>query len=394
MKNVLTSKKYTTTIALALFFIASAIVIAPGKVSALTVSPPRIEIAGDAGKTVTGEIELYNEQDTDNTFYFSYQNFESQGETGTPNFVDGTEGLATWIKTDDSVVLKAGEQKKIPFSITVPEGVSPGGYFAGIFLSTTPPATGSGGQVSIGAKVGVLVLMRVNGAINESADISDFMTRDGQKFFTSLPVGFTYRFQNSGGDRIMPDGFITIKHIFGWTSAKVPANPERGNVLPFGSVRKFNASWGNDPIVADTDHTAFFDAVAHEWKHFAFGRYTAKLDLVYGDNNKQANAKISFWVIPWHLLIVIIGGMLILYALLRFIAHKYNHWVIVQAEEMLEHERGYDRMPERMKPTTRAKSSIEPESRELRIQSKPKRKAPAKRVVKAPAKKGKRLMND
>ena len=360
-------------------------VAAPRLSSALTVSPARLEISGDAGKLVASEIGLFNEQTTPSTFYFSTANFEAQGEGGTPNFVSSTTGLASWIKTPESIVLKAGEQKKIPFTITIPEGTQPGGYFAGIFLSTTPTKAEGGGDVSIGARVGILVLLRVNGDIQEGATLSDFQTTDGKSFFTSLPVGFEYRFKNGGSDRVIPDGFITIKHLFGWTSAKVAANEERGNVLPFGSVRKFAPIWGGTKAELEelTSDTGFFDAAARQWKHFAFGRYKATLDVAYGISNKHVQAQTSFWVIPWQLLLLIVGGLLIIFFGFRFIARRYNHWVIMQAEQMLEHERGLDREPVTERPVSRAAPAKSVAKKAVRKRAAPKR-----------APKGPRLMND
>jgi len=40
---------------------------------ALTVSPVSLEITGDPGITVTGELKLYNEQEGTRTFYSSFE---------------------------------------------------------------------------------------------------------------------------------------------------------------------------------------------------------------------------------------------------------------------------------------------------------------------------------
>ena len=49
---------------------------------ALTVSPAKIEVIADPGQTVRGEIELFNEQEETKTFFASYENFESRGDSG------------------------------------------------------------------------------------------------------------------------------------------------------------------------------------------------------------------------------------------------------------------------------------------------------------------------
>src|SRR3990167_7155699 len=82
-------------------------------VQALTWTPIRMEIAGDPGQILSQEMTLINERDTDETYYASYTNFEAQGETGSPSFVDAKEGLGTWIQTVESVVLPANSSKII-----------------------------------------------------------------------------------------------------------------------------------------------------------------------------------------------------------------------------------------------------------------------------------------
>ncbi|MCK5591557.1 MAG: hypothetical protein KAI72_06345, partial [Candidatus Pacebacteria bacterium] len=220
---------------------------------ALTISPARVELNGNPGQTVTGEYVLINDQEKTKTFYSSFENFEAQGETGSPNFVGGTEGLATWINSSSEIVLGPKETKKLMYSITIPANADPGGHFAAIFWGTSKPQTSAGGgDVSVGAKLGLVMLLRVSGDVPEGGGVLSFETLDEQKLeeeetseqklFIMLPVDFNYRFQNSGGDRIKPKGTITIKNIFGMTSEVLNANPSEGNVLP-SSIRKFKLSW-------------------------------------------------------------------------------------------------------------------------------------------------------
>lgn len=285
---------------------------------ALTLTPVRIELSGDAGTVVTSEITLINDRDTEETFYSSYANFEAQGETGSPNFVDPTEGLGTWIRTDDVVVLSPGTSKIIPVSITIPTNAEPGGYFAAVFFGTNNPNLGDAGSVSIGAKTGVLVLLRVNGDVDENGGILEFDTKNGTRFFTSLPVSFYYRFQNTGGDRVKPEGDITIKHFIGFTKARVPANLVEGNVLP-NQIRRFEATWqsrSGDSV--PQENMNFFDNVKSQWSNFAFGYYKANIALSYGESNLITDASVGIWVFPWHLLLTLI----VLIMLVNFIWKK------------------------------------------------------------------------
>src|SRR4030042_1801472 len=308
----------------------------PFGVAALTVSPVRIELSGDPGTVIEDEMNLTNEQEETKTFYSSFGNFEATGETGTPSFVSAEEGLATWIETDSSITLGPKEEKKVSYSIAIPKDADPGGHFAAIFWGTSPSGNEEGGQVSIGAKVGILILLRVSGEIKEEGGILEFGAKDNQKFFSALPVQFVYRFQNGGGDRVKPEGKVTIKNIFGKTLAVLPANKSEGNVLP-QSIRKFEMIWekekeGTSEQEAANNKEGFLAGLKKEWNNFAFGRYTAILNLEYGTTGEKAQASFKFFIIPWRVLSISFFILAVLVFLFIIGIKRYNKWIIAKAK--------------------------------------------------------------
>src|SRR3989344_5921280 len=302
-------------------------------VFALTISPVRMELSGDPGRTISGTIELFNEQAETKTFYSSSQNFEARGDSGAPYFLpDATKGLASWITIQKSVVLKPQERKKIPFSVQVPNNTEGGGYFAAILWGTSPAGQSEGGQVSIGGKLGGLMLLSGSGKIEE-----------GGRFVNSLPITFSYRFSNDGSERVKPSGELKIKNLFGFTKATLNANAQSGNVLP-GSIRKFSVIWIEKnqeksdvfSLPETKEKLGFFATVKNQWQNFALGPYKAELDLVYGALSEEqatnkAKASYRFFVVPWQLLIIII----IILAIVGFIGwfglKKYNQWITKKA---------------------------------------------------------------
>jgi len=307
-------------------------------VKALTLTPIRLEISGDPGQTLSEEVTLINERQTPETYYSSFENFQAQGETGSPQFVTATDDLGTWMKSPEEVTLAPGQTKIVPITITIPKNAEPGGHFAGAFWGTVPQVQ-TGGQVAIGAKTGVLVLLSVSGPISEKGGILEFATDNKQTYFTSLPVDFYYRFENGGSDRIKPAGDITIKDMIGLTATKISGNPVEGNILP-QSIRKIETSWSGSDTLNPGDPipvvTGFWNNAMHEWRNFAFGHYTATITLAYGTKNDSASASFAFWVFPWQLLLVVIIGLLLALFLIRTIVIHYNNWVIGRAEKMLE----------------------------------------------------------
>lgn len=292
---------------------------------ALTISPVTIEVTGDPGQTLHGELEMLNEQAGDKTFFSSFENFEPSGDTGSPKFIGGGNGLATWLGTETSVLLATGETKKVPFTITIPNDAEPGGYFAAIFWGEQDPKIEAAGEVAIGGKLGVLILLRVSGDIPEAAGIKDFALV-GSRLQTDLPVAFQYRFANSGGDRVVPLGDITIKNMFGGTAATVSANINEGSVLP-NSTRKFEPVWGN--LAGATTTTSFFGTVKNQLSDFHFGLYKANLSVVYGATNQTVSDSLWFLLVPWQLLSIVFITIIILIVLLK----QYNAWIISKSKK-------------------------------------------------------------
>lgn len=321
---------------LVFIILVTAIASIASPVFALTVSPARVEITGDPGTTLRGEIELFNEQEEERTFFTSFENFEPSGDSGSPRFIGVKNGLATWIQSDNKVVLESGVRVKVPYSITIPQNAEPGGHFAAIFFGSQEPGVQEGGQVSVGGKIGVLILLRVSGEVEEGGGLLEFITKENQRFFTTLPITFTYRVNNTGGDRIVPLGEIKIRNTVRLTSATLLANKNEGSILP-NSARKFDVVWGQEPqvmsAVQEETKTGFFEMARLQWSDFHLGWYTAKLNLSWGMTNQTANMSYSFFVIPWQLLIIIFFILLVIGFLGKMGLKKYNRFIITKARQ-------------------------------------------------------------
>lgn len=315
----------------------------PVSAQALTISPSRIETSGDPGQTIIKKVLLVNESDESETYYTSFANFEAQGESGTPVFVDPKDDLGTWMRVSgDSLTLKGGESREVVLTISIPTDATPGGHFAAIFWGTTPPS--QTGAVSVGSRTGMLVLLSVSGEVQESMGLVDFGTRGGQWLFRTLPVGFQYRFSNQGGDRVKPIGTITVRSILGWRVAKIDANPVEGNVLP-NTTRKFLPEWSKGTSVEEKLRNeelpySFKRAVKDEWRNFAVGIFRAQLKTEFGTEDQRVSSKsVYFVVFPWELLLVLVPGIFVAFIILRFFLRRYNRSVIRKAHRYAEQGR-------------------------------------------------------
>jgi hypothetical protein len=308
---------------------------------ALTVTP-RLELNGDPGATVLSEIKITNEERESKTFYLRTENFNAQDETGNPSFNLRREGLSTWIKAPLSITLGPGETINFPVEIEIPPAADPGGHYAAIFFLTEPPSSDESGTVAISAKLGTLILLRVNGDFVQDANIVEFGTVEKKKFFSHLPIQFYYRFQNTGDDHLKPIGDIQITNLLGQTTKILVANPVDGSVLS-KSVRKFFSVWSaqRGPLKQEAitdlpqgDKLAYWDAAQYQLRHFAMGRYTATLEVAFGTKElKSDSAEFTFYIIPWQLLSLAVPLLVIVLIILRWMIKRYNRYIIRKAQQ-------------------------------------------------------------
>ncbi len=305
---------------------------------ALVLAPAKVEIEAAPGNVIKDRIILLNDSEEAVTYYSSVERFEALGETGTPNFVPSDTGLASWTSVAESVILAPNESREVPYTIAIPTDAEPGGHFSAIFWSTLSPDGSGGGQVLIGTKTGVLFLVGIAGDFEEKGGVTEFSTLDGGKIVNGLPLRFFYRFQNDGGDRLKPEGLITVKNLFGGTASVLSANLTEGNVLP-RSVRKFEVLWGektDEPNLIHTDKSqegGFFQTAGEQRQDFLFGPYTATLQVSYGADNQQEIAKFRFFAFPWQLLLLVLIGVTVIGFGGKVLLVRYNRWVIAQATQ-------------------------------------------------------------
>jgi hypothetical protein len=301
------------------------LLLAPLAASAITVSPPIIELDASRGEIIDQSIKVRNESASDLTYYLTAERFVAGGEEGAPSFVGEDIGLATWVNFPyESISIPAGGTIQVPFKIIVPNYAAPGGHYAAIFLSTIPPkSTASTSQVAIASRIGTLVLVKIAGEVKENATMAEFTTAADS--YSSLPVKFNVRVENSGNIHVKPMGTVLIKNMFGSVAGTAQVNENGGNVLP-DQIRKFEASWVKNPNAVGA--TSFWGKYQQQKENYAFGRYSADVTLNYGTAGKVLTSTTSFWVIPWHIILVRLILIVIIVVIIYFLMKKYNEWLL------------------------------------------------------------------
>lgn len=289
------------------------------------ISPIRFEEIVNPGEILQKSITITNSSDTAKTIYPYLRDFSAAGETGIANLiVPGSEPgpyLSSWINISaDGVVFASQEKKEIFFTIRVPDSAGPGGYYGALVFGTQPPKLSvegedKGAAMSVAQQTAALVLLRVKGEVNETANIREFST---DKQFYSMPfeVKFLTRLDNTGNVHIKPKGIILIKNLFGKEVGEIKFNDKGSNVLP-ASIRRFENVWPGTRGI---------------------GKYKASLIISYGTNvsdggqgNQTMIFDTYFWILPWKLIIPGVLAVVFIIVLISLLLKFYKNKAVKNA---------------------------------------------------------------
>jgi hypothetical protein len=261
-----------------------------------SVSPTIFDMTATPGQTWRSTVRIINVNPFELTVYVIPANFEPKDEEGIPKFkpltgdVSEETTLGKWITLDQEVIIGPEQTVEVPFTITVPEGATPGGHYAALMISTKPPVVESKEtKVQTSQVISSLIFLKVTGNVLENSTVRSFRTTN---YIMGRPEAmFELRIENKGNVHVQPQGEIKIFNMWGQERGTVPINQKTllGNVLP-QSVRKFSFEWKG------------------EWSMTDIGRYTAVATLAYGVDTRQfMTADTAFWVIPWKFLLIVFG---------------------------------------------------------------------------------------
>jgi hypothetical protein len=290
---------------------------------ALEIAPPVMSLTVNPGQTTSVQIYLRDISKSNLVVTSQVNDFVAAGEDGTPKILLNNDennpySIKGWVGSLPSLTLIPRQIKPMTVTINVPKNASPGGHYGVIRFTATPPEL-QGTGVSLSASLGALVLLTVNGKISENLAVQEFSVNQAGhtgSLFESGPLNFVERFKNAGNVHAEPVGQVTVTDTFGKKLAAVNVNLPPRNILP-DSIRKFE-----EPL----DKTVIGNKML-------FGRYTAKLSVTYGTDEKALNDSLVFWIIPYRLIAAIAAILIAGFFGLRFLIKHYNRYVVAQANK-------------------------------------------------------------
>ena len=285
---------------------------------ALEIAPPVLNLKADPGETIQAKISLRDVSSSPLLVTNEINDFTAVGEDGTPKIIleeaePSPYSIVKWISPIPSITLKARQIQNVPVTINIPKDAAPGGYYGVVRFTATPPEI-EGNGVSLSTSIGALIFVRVNGDAKEKISIEEFYVgKDDKKgfIFNSTPLQFTERIKNEGNVHEQPIGRILVKDLFGRPAVNLNVNLEGRNVLP-GTIRKFQV-----PL----DKTAIGDRTL-------IGPYTATLTVKYGSSGQTVTQDLTFWIIPWKIILIVLAVIVVLIIGGRFGIKRYNEWIV------------------------------------------------------------------
>jgi hypothetical protein len=237
-----------------------------------------------------------------------------------------------WVSFDRQTFNAPPSQwQTIKMNISVPKSAAFGYYFAVEYLRAADVSPQPGKAVAHGA-VATFILLNADapGAKREAQVVAFGADRKSYEF---LPANFEVKVKSTGNVHVAPYGNIFIAKG-GKQVGVINVNADKGNILPGGS-RFFQAAWSDGfpvySVKSGADGQPLLDkkgqpqrSLKWDFSHanrLRFGHYTAHLVMVYdnGQRDVPMEATLSFWVVPWRLIGIVIGLIALIAALITYI---------------------------------------------------------------------------
>ncbi len=286
--------------------------VSKGNGNGLKIAPVRTDINIDKGASQTVSLFVENIMAYPVTINAIINDFvPSTDESGEPRIILDNSRLApsnsfkSLVSTAPTISLEPNERREVKVTLSVPTDAASGGYYGAVRFS---PSNGENNQnVVLTASVGTIFLVRVPGNISEKLSVESFdVSRDNKlgSYFGSGPISVETRFRNFGNIHVQPFGKIYIKNF----SGKIIETIEINNVQPRGSVLPASSRKFSDPI---------------KQQRF-LGKYTAEANFGYGSNGELLLATKTFYVIPYKLIGIIVGVILLVVIVVPRLIRMYR----------------------------------------------------------------------
>jgi hypothetical protein len=208
----------------------------------LTLTPTSAQPDLLPGASTTGSLQILDQGSSSFNVRIYTAPYSVKGENYTPDFtpIPGSPNVANWIKTSASKgSIAAGQTLTVDYTLSVPAGTQPGGYYAVIFANEQLPKSAQG--VVINEQVGEIFYITVAGPVKQAGKLLTWSS----PFLQKPPISAVLRLENSGGLQYFSNVDITVSDIFG--GPKYTLNTEKV-ILPL-TIREIPMTWPHTPAL-------------------------------------------------------------------------------------------------------------------------------------------------
>lgn len=290
----------------------------------LQVSPLKLEFEIEAGETQTHSmpIKVYNMGDKTLKIigYVMDYSVDKEGNVSYLSAGEGAFSAADWVQFDKKeLVLDPGDKEETEITVTVPADAEPRDYRCIIFFeskSFEEGETEKGMQAQFSVRIGTITLLtatREGVEITRQGEISGMNTKVHFKSFIegySLKEPFNFsHFHFNFSNLFRPE--IEVAATFKNT----------GNTyLNAGGFTVFQNAWIGGKLEKELPVIAVFSQTERnlksQWENAPFlGPSKALMKIDYqssGGEVKSLQKEVSFWIIPWQLIILLIITLIII----------------------------------------------------------------------------------
>jgi len=327
-------KKYVAALG-SLFFCVAALTMSAHTVSAdagginLTTSPIVTSITGKPGGSATTTLHVQNNNANPVTINVVLETFRALGTNGAARMMPFAKNdpSGSWVHfSQDSFVAQPGIWSSVTMTVNLPKNASLGYYYAVIFKPQVADAASDLGSTIKGGDAILVLVNAMTGNEHPQVSVTNFSA--DKKLYEYLPANFSVTVKNTGNIFLAPTGDVYISKSSDFTHSidTIPVNYADGNVLA-GTSRTFTAEWADGfpvfkPKTVDgnkiTDKKGNVEQSLN-WNlasagKLRFGKYYAKLVLAYNNGSRDVPivAVVSFWVIPWKVLLVGVVALILI----------------------------------------------------------------------------------
>ncbi len=265
------------------------------------VGPSKIELEIPSGASKTTEILIENRTGRDQMFEISFEDFTAGTSSIEVVSLLGQEQGSRSLKNFFSIeknkfFLSQGDRLSLPVTISIPNGINPGGLYGSLVVSATLESSSRvtesnnaySGATVLG-RVATLFFITVSGDIDREGQLISFVTKNYKKLFFTKEIPFRVEYRNTGDVSLNPYGKVEVTNLFGKKVYEQILEP--WFVLPESTRTR-------DVLVSGS----------------FFGRYTASIELNRGYEDIVDEEVFAFYVVSREALLIlaIIGVLVVL----------------------------------------------------------------------------------